>query len=270
MQQLSPTSPDVSPFPLCVTAPFSSATVETIKVLHVVNGEHYSGAERVQDLLAARMSDEGFDVGFACLRPDRFPQERQAKHAPLFEMSMGSKFDLSSAWRLARIVKQNGYRLLHAHTPRSLLIGRLASKLTGVPLVYHVHSPAARDSTSGWRNWCNALSERWSLGGAAALITVSGSLGREMRSGPFSEDKIHVVPNGVPVPACRRRGAAPRGNWTIGTVALFRPRKGTELLLDAVAQLRQSGQELRVRAVGPFETPDYESQLRRHAEPGSL
>ena len=31
------------------------ATVETIRVLHVINGEHYAGAERVQDLLAKRL-----------------------------------------------------------------------------------------------------------------------------------------------------------------------------------------------------------------------
>ena len=37
------------------------------RVLHVINGEHYSGAERVQDLLAMRLREFGYEVGFACV-----------------------------------------------------------------------------------------------------------------------------------------------------------------------------------------------------------
>ena len=32
----------------------------TADVLHVINGEHYAGAERVQDLLAKRLPEFGF------------------------------------------------------------------------------------------------------------------------------------------------------------------------------------------------------------------
>ena len=39
----------------------------TTRVLHVINGEHYSGAERVQDLLAMQLANEGFGVDFAAL-----------------------------------------------------------------------------------------------------------------------------------------------------------------------------------------------------------
>ena len=56
---------------------------ETLRVLHVINGEHYSGAERVQDLLAACLPHEGFRVEFACLKPGRLPQQRQTVDVPL-------------------------------------------------------------------------------------------------------------------------------------------------------------------------------------------
>ena len=35
------------------------------RCVHVVSGEHYAGAERVQDLLALRLGDFGFEVGLA-------------------------------------------------------------------------------------------------------------------------------------------------------------------------------------------------------------
>ena len=65
------------------------------RVLHLINGEHFSGAERVQDLLSARLPEFGFQVGLACVKPGRFAASRQHRTAPLFETPMHSKFDLS-------------------------------------------------------------------------------------------------------------------------------------------------------------------------------
>ena len=44
-------------------------------------------------------------------------------------------------------------------------------------------------------------------------------------------------------------------------MALFRPRKGLEVLLDALAEARAAGLPVRLRAIGGFETPDYQSQI---------
>ena len=52
----------------------------------------------------------------------------------------------------------------------------------------------------------------------------------------------------------------------MGTVALFRPRKGTEVLLEALAQLRAQGLPVRLRAVGGFETREYEREVKGLAE----
>ena len=51
----------------------------TLRALHVINGEHYAGAERVQDLLAARLPDYGIQPAFACLKPGRFAAMRQTQ-----------------------------------------------------------------------------------------------------------------------------------------------------------------------------------------------
>ena len=60
----------------------------SIFALHLVNGEHYSGAERVQDLLARQLPQFGCEVGFACVKPQKFPNARETKTAPLVEMPM--------------------------------------------------------------------------------------------------------------------------------------------------------------------------------------
>ena len=52
------------------------------RVLHVINGEHYSGAERVQDLLGLRLPEFGYEIAYACIKPDVFPSRRKALDLP--------------------------------------------------------------------------------------------------------------------------------------------------------------------------------------------
>ena len=231
------------------------------RVLHVINGEHYAGAERVQDLLALRLPDFGFEVDFACLKPDRFPKVRQSRQSRLYELPMRGRFDLQPVLQLVRHIREQEYRLVHTHTPRGALIGRLASALAGVPLVHHVHSPTNRDTTHPWRNRVNAFTERLSLCGVSAIIAVSHSLGRWAAERGLPGRRISVVPNGVPAAKSLAVRTPPAHDWTLGMVALFRPRKGLEVLLEALAQLRATGLPIRLRAVGSFETETYRAEI---------
>lgn len=234
----------------------------THKVLHVMNGEVYGGAERTLDHLAEHLGRFGFEAAFACIKPGLFPRVRHARLATLYELPMRHRADLRPVGSLVRIIREKGYRLVYAHTARSVLMASLASKIAGVPLVYHVQSPTSRDTTNRWKNRVNALIERLSLTRASALMAVSESMAEHVRRQGFAEEMISVVPNGVPcrepVPARNPAKAA----WTLGTVALLRPRKGVEVLLRALAILRSEGLPVRLRAAGPFETPEYERQMK--------
>jgi glycosyltransferase involved in cell wall biosynthesis len=127
-----------------------------------------------------------------------------------------------------------------------------------IPVVYHVHSPTSRDSTRTLQNWVNNATERFSLNGVDRLITVSKSLAEHMHRAGIELDRIVTVPNGVPAVGPLGNRPIPAGVWTLGTVALFRPRKGLEVLLQALARLRQDGIPVRLRAVGGFESKEYE------------
>lgn len=253
-----------------------------IRVLHVINGQHYAGAERVQDLLALRLPEFGFEVAFAAVKPGLFGVRRQSQKTPLYQTPMRNRLDLRPAWRLARIVREEGCRLIHAHTPRTLLVGGLAAWWAGVPLVYHVHSPAWADSTRWFFNWANAAVERWLIRQASAVMCVSQALADQMRRRIGRRANIVVVPNGAPTPHSRwtpRILSSPLGSSscgtyppprdsftpTVGTVALFRPRKGLDVLLEALALLDRQDMPVRLRAVGPFESPAYELAVRQKA-----
>jgi glycosyltransferase involved in cell wall biosynthesis len=236
--------------------------VQNAKVLHVINGEHYSGAERVQDLLGLQLPAVGFDVGFLCLKSGLFERHRRATTCPLETVEMTSKFDTRPKRRAIEMIRRDGYSMIHAHTPRSLLIAAGAAKATGIPLIYHVHSPVGRDSKRWLANKLNTFVENWSLRSASRMICVSQSLGRYMQSLGHPAEKLVVVPNGVPVvdtPPIPR----PTAEFVLGMVALFRPRKGTEILLEGIADLKSRGRRVELLAVGPFETPAYEAEIMR-------
>lgn len=237
-----------------------------MKVLHVINGEFYSGAERVQDLLALRLPDFGYQVGFCCLKPGKFPSLRVAKRASVYETSMASRFDFSPAKKIEQIVKNEGYSVLHTHTPRAALIGKVVAKRCSIPMVHHVHSPTSRDTESPLRNFLNSAIENWSLGRCERLVAVSHSLKKHLVYCGFPNGKIAVVPNGVPVTQVESRWMLPQEEWIIGTVALFRPRKGLEVLIEALAALVRAGLPVRLRAVGGFETAEYEKSVLALAE----
>jgi glycosyltransferase involved in cell wall biosynthesis len=227
----------------------------------VINGQYYAGAERVQDLLAQRLPECGFEVCFACVKPGQFAARRMCQEVPLYDLPMRARIDLRPALALARLVRQSQAVLLHAHSPRSLMIARLAAMRASVPLIYHVHSPTSRDSTHTLRNWLNSATEQFSLVGVDRLIAVSHSLARHMRNEGVAEERIVTIPNGVPSPGPLLDRAVPSGTWTLGTVALFRPRKGLEILLQCVARLARRQVPVRLLAVGPFETPQYEKSI---------
>ncbi len=236
-----------------------------LKVLHVVNGEHFAGAERVQSHLGRCLPTYGVTAGFACVKPGKFAEMLRDKNGdwgPGYDATMQGRFDFRSALRLRDLVQENGYQLLHAHTPRTAMITSIASKLTGLPWIYHVHSPAARDSDKRISNWVNASIEKQSLRGCSHLITVSESLRLDCISKGVSKDKVTVVHNGVPAIRPQRTATpTPGGRWTIGMVALMRPRKGLEVVLGAIAKLEQRGHDVVLRCIGPFETADYEAEI---------
>lgn len=237
-----------------------------IRVLQVINGEHYAGAERVQDLLAAALPEFGFEVVFAAVKPDQFPLRRKNREASLYETPMRGKFDLRAAREIAAIAARENCELIHTHTVRSAMVGRAAAWIASLPMIHHLHSPTSDDSTHSIRNWFNTIVELRSTGRVAGAIAVSQSLAAYGAQHGIPADKIHVVHNGVPIAGPLVARPTPVGTWTLGCVALFRPRKGLEVLLESLSMLSREGIDVRLRAVGRFETSTYERAVLAQVE----
>lgn len=232
------------------------------KVLHVINGEFFSGAERVQDLLAVHLAECGYDASLVCVKPDKFKENCQCDKSKVIERPMHSQLDIGLGFRLAKMVRSDGFRIIHTHTPRTAMLGLVASRLSGVPLIHHLHSPTARCTEDGLRNTINTTVENYVMRRARRVIAVSNSLKQYLTDECGIDDgKITVVLNGVPaVPALRPR-PLPVRPVILGAVALFRPRKGLEVLLHALRHLRDRNVSVELRAIGAFESHDYRKSI---------
>lgn len=237
-----------------------------IKALHIINGEFYAGAERVQDHLALRLPEFGVKVGFICLKPRDFPRQRLARDTSLVELPMRSRFDIGVIRGVARHAREGKYSLIHTHTPRAALVGSAVARLTGLPMCHHVHSPTTEDTESPWRNRLNASVEKLSLFKVKRLIAVSNAMREHLLGRGFPSSLITVVYNGVPTSGEFQSRKKPEGKWIIGTVAYFRPRKGLDVLVRAFFQMRQSGLDVRLRVIGGFETAAYEQEIHELVE----
>lgn len=70
-----------------------------LKVLHVVNGEHFSGAERVQSHLGRCLPSHGIATDFVCVKPGKFAAMIDQKNGDWgvgHQAVMSNRFDLRS------------------------------------------------------------------------------------------------------------------------------------------------------------------------------
>jgi len=238
-------------------------------ILHIINGEHYSGAERVQDLLANKLSVFGYNVYIGCIKPKNFLTYCQVDKEKIYSFPMHSKLDISIIFKIRTFIMEKNVAIIHTHTPRSILIGIIVSILTGIPLVHHLHSPTDKDTEKKRLNAINSIVEQICLLKTRHIFTVSHSLKTYLTDKKINRNKISVIQNGVPIlsPAMHSKQLKTDSDnqFRIGTIALFRPRKGLEVLMRALSHLKSKYQNIKLIVVGEFVTTDYERKIKKYS-----
>jgi glycosyltransferase involved in cell wall biosynthesis len=124
------------------------------KILHVSNTDWF-----VRHVLLAQLralQDEGYEVVVAA-PPGEDVKAVEAAGVRFLPVPMTRAFtpgaDLVALWRLYRLMRREAFTLVHCHNPKPGLLGQLAARLAGVPVVvntlhgfyFHEHSrPAVR------------------------------------------------------------------------------------------------------------------------------
>jgi glycosyltransferase involved in cell wall biosynthesis len=164
-----------------------------------------------------------------------------------------------------RLQEERPFDLIHAHFiyPDGVVAHRLAARYS-IPFVVTEHAP--------WTGWLDrrgvaraALPAAWA---ATTILAVSSSVERTIRAYAGAGPAVEVVPVGVDTELFRL-GDVPRRNDRILFVGFVNYTKGVDVLLDAMAILRDRAEPGRLKLVGGSfyrNTRKQEESLRRRAE----
>ncbi|MEV8589935.1 glycosyltransferase [Streptomyces sp. NPDC051180] len=220
-----------------------------MKVLHVITGLGIGGAEQQLRLLLRHLPVRGDVVTLT--NPGAVAAGIEADGTPVTHLGMTGNRDLGALPRLARIVRQGRYDLVHTHLYRACVYGRAAARIAGVRRVIATeHSLGetqieGRPLSAGTRALYLA-SER--LG--SSTVAVSPSVARRLADWGVPAARIRVVPNGIETERfafdadARRRTrdalGIPRDAHVVGGVGRLTPGKRFDRLVRAVAAVPES------------------------------
>ena len=181
--------------------------------------------------------------------------------------------DLVSLWQLYRTIRDCRPAIVHTHTAKAGVLGRIAARLAGVPVVVHTyHGHVLRGyfgplKTAFFRRLEAALNRLTDV-----AITVSAALRDDLAAmGVAPREKIRVVPLGLDLARFARppvRGGlrsacgAGEGDALIGVVGRLVPIKDIDCFLEAAAQVSLASARARFAIVGDGEL---RAQLERKA-----
>ena len=181
--------------------------------------------------------------------------------------------DLSSTLWLISFLRRRRIQVLHTHTSKAGLVGAVAARVAGTPVVVytphgHIFAPGSRvPGVSGTFRTplllrLRRLAERWS---DRVIALNRADLEEQVGLGLAPRDKYVVVPNGIDLglyresvgPALRRRTRASlglgNGAPAVAVVGRLTREKGHDVLLEAFARLPDDlGPVLLVVGGGPL------------------
>lgn len=223
------------------------------KVLQVCQPADGGVAHQVS-VLAQAMRDRGLPVGVAC-SPGALSERLRGSGIEVYELPLvrqvSPRKDLSATRALRRIIREDGYSLVHAHSAKAGVVGRVASRLAGIPSVYTPHAWSFLVAERGYERQVYVAIERLLTSFTSRTICVSsGERELGQRVVGLGVDRLRLVVNGVAVPPpSRARGG--EKELVVGSVCRLTRQKGIIYLARAAeAVRRERGNAVRFTVAG--------------------
>ncbi|MEW6183228.1 MAG: glycosyltransferase [Bacillota bacterium] len=228
-----------------------------IKVLHVIGGGEFGGAERHILTLFRSMNPGNAVLEAAALFKAPFAPLAEEAGMRVAVLPMGNKLNLGVIFRLRHLLRINNYDLVHTHGVRANLLGRLAALGTGLPVVTTVHSLMLKDYPHPLSRVLNILCERLTKGLTTHFIAVSNYLATALVEEGVARRKISVVHNGMDREVSGRAAAAlyerlglTEDTPLVATVGRLHRVKGHQYFIEAAALVLERHPEARFLIIG--------------------
>jgi glycosyltransferase involved in cell wall biosynthesis len=230
----------------------SNSRVRIVDVINLSSSADTLLRERVKSLRA-----KGVDNRIVCI-DGPYVKSLRAAGIPVETFHLPRGFEpLHLVWsliELTRYFRRVKPDLVHTHCSVPGIVGRLAARLAGVPVVVHtVHGFAFHDGSRGPGAALAIAIERLAAGWTDVLLSQNREdMERARRLGIQPRKRLELVGNGIALERFlseppRRAIARP---VVITCVARFEPVKNHELLFQAAVLLKERGARFELRLVG--------------------
>ena len=171
--------------------------------------------------------------------------------------------------KLIKVLKRKRYDIVHTHTTKAGILGRIAAYISGVPVIIHgLHGSTFQAFNSGLLNWLLFLFERLTGRFTDAYISVSGVLSEKyIEKGIGKKENYHTVYSGMELDKfygvkekidCgkkQRELGINSEDFVIGNVARLEERKGHKFLIDTFKKLieKRKDRSLKLLIIGEGE-----------------
>lgn len=170
------------------------------------------------------------------------------------------RFNPGTLGKLVHLIREYGIEVLHVQGFGGSTLGRIAARLTGRPVVMHIHSNAV-DDPAGYPFYVRAMDRMLAPWTSRALAVSASTRGFAIEQMGFRPEQVEVVHNPLPdldyhrasaseLAALRQTYGFDEGARIIGITSRLYPVKGHRVLLDAFAGLASTHPVARLLIVG--------------------
>ncbi len=232
-----------------------------VRVLHVITRLDPGGSAENTLLTVARLDKSRFEVhlavGMTAGDPGPTLDEARASGVALFEIpelvrAVAPLADWRALRSLRRIMQSNTYDIVHTHTSKAGILGRLAARFEGVPRILHTpHGHVFYGYYGAVITQLFVWLERWVAGFTDRVIALTqADLEDHLRFGIAPRERFCVIHSGIDFSAfengaTKRDRTAIRGDLgidpdgiVIGSLGRLTAIKGHRVLLESFAMVR--------------------------------
>lgn len=233
-----------------------------MKVIHLISGGDSGGAKTHVFALLDKLKHQA-DVRVVCLMQGVFYKEiKEKKDIDTVLLEQKSRFDVSVAGKLADMINNEGFDILHVHGARANFVAMLMKNKIKVPVVTTMHSDYLLDFDTFIKKLVFLNMNKIALRTIDYFIAVSDTFKDMLIERGFTPNRIHTVYNGmdfsnVPkTPTDKAEFAEAHGfEWEkdciyVGIAARFDIVKGVDVFIKSAAEVVKKHKNVRFLIAG--------------------
>jgi glycosyltransferase involved in cell wall biosynthesis len=250
------------------------------KVFHVITKLELGGAQKVTLMMLERLPRDRYELGLVTgpegLLVEQANRIPSLSHfwIPNFVREVRPVQDLLALFQLWRVFRRERPNIVHTHTAKAGILGRLAARLAGVPIIFHTYhgfgfNDFQRRIVRSFYIWLERITGKVTT----QTVVVSYATGKQAEASRIvRKGNWMLCRAAIPLDEFMQQGPRrtklrewniPENKVIVGMVACFKPQKSPVDFIDVAARVLKETDRAHFVMVGDGELrPAIEARIR--------